>query len=205
MNKDLVQLAEDYCEYFHQEQKRRAGNQEPYAVHPFAVRDILVRYGYDDPETQAIALLHDTIEDTELGQDKDEIEKRFGSVVYEGVYVLSNNTGGKYAQGLGPLFQSQGIQFMEDNGLLTPRAYKLRLLFGRNTFKRIKIADMIHNTSSLPDLSKEGIAKKLEDAETFYIPLGRLVAPVMVNELASNITNYKQSDHFKKNFEQELF
>jgi hypothetical protein len=64
---------------------------------------------------------------------------------------------------------------------------------------------MIHNTSSLPDLSKEGIAKKLEDAETFYIPLGRLVAPVMVNELASNITNYKQSSHFKENFGQELF
>ena len=197
---NLVELAEQYCLYFHQEQRRKGGNQLPYATHPFAVRDILVKYGYNDQETQAIALLHDTIEDTELGQRKDEIEKRFGTVVYEGVYILSNNTPGKHAQQLLPLFESLGIQLIGQNGTLTPQAYKARILFSRDTIKRIKIADTIHNTRSLPDLSKAGIERKLHDAEEFYIPLGRCVAPVMVEELVTNVADYRATEHYRTLF-----
>src|SRR3989338_3140093 len=125
MDQNLVVLAEDYCRHFHEQQRRRGGNQEPYASHPFAVRDILVKHGYDDPETQVIALLHDVIEDTELGQRKDEIEKRFGTIVYECVYILSNNTVGKHAIAFVPLFQQLGIQFVGPGWNLTPEAYKL--------------------------------------------------------------------------------
>ncbi len=199
-SKDIVALAEQYCTLFHQMQKRKGGNQEPYEIHPFAVRDILVRYGYDNPETQAIALLHDTIEDTELGKSKTEIEKRFGTVIYEGVYILSNNTVGKNAQILTPLFDTLGVQLMDENGILTPQAYKLRILFSRDSIKRVKIADMIHNTSSLPDLNRSGIERKLEDADRFYIPLGRTIAPIMVNELITNIANYRESEHYRMNF-----
>ena len=66
VSKDLIKLAEEYCTYFHKPEKRKGGNQEPYKTHPFSVRDILVRYGYDDSETQAMALLHDTIENPVL-------------------------------------------------------------------------------------------------------------------------------------------
>ena len=200
MEKNLVVLAEEYCRLFHQQQRRRGGNQEPYTSHPFAVRDILVRYGYDDPETQAIALLHDVFEDTELARNKDEIEKRFGTVVHESVYLLSNNTVGKHARAFVPLFEQLGIKFIGQDGNLTPEAYKLRILLARDTVKRVKIADVIHNTSSLPDLSKTGIERKLYDAETFYIPLGKCVAPVMVSELVTNVTNYKASEHYRKLF-----
>src|SRR3989338_3026829 len=200
MVKNLVQLAEEYCRIFNQSQKRKGGNQEPYESHPFAVRDILVKYGYDTTETQAIALLHDTIEDTELGKNKHEIEKRFGTIIYEGVYALSNNTLGEHHFKLLPLFQQLGIELISENNILTPQAYKIRLLFSRDSVKRVKIADTIHNTSSLPDLSKTGIERKLHDAETFYIPIGLCVAPVMVNELIMNVTNYKASKHYKKTF-----
>jgi (p)ppGpp synthase/HD superfamily hydrolase len=198
--KNLVELAEQFCIHYHDGQKRKAGNQEPYSNHPFAVRDILVVNGYDDSETQAIALLHDTIEDTVLGDFKDEIETVFGLTVYEGVYVLSNNTVGKHADRFSPLFESLDVQLTDERRMLTPEAYKLRILFSRNAIKRIKIADMIHNTSSLPDLKPEGIKRKLEDAETFYIPLGRAVAPIMVGKLERNIANYKQSSHYRENF-----
>jgi (p)ppGpp synthase/HD superfamily hydrolase len=200
MAKDIVKLAEKCCVYFHDMQKRKGGNQEPYSVHPFAVRDILVRYGYDDDETQALALLHDTVEDTELGKFKQEIEKRFGTVVYEGVYVLSKNTTGKNAGKLSCLFDSLGVKMVGADGFLTPQAYKLRLLFNRDSVKRVKIADMIHNTEDLSDLSKGGIEKKIVDAEIFYIPLGKIVAPIMVCELATNISNYMHSDHYKRTF-----
>jgi len=187
MEKNLVVLAEEYCRHFHEQQRRKGGNQDPYASHPFAVRDLLVKYGYDEPETQAIALLHDVFEDTELTQNKDEIEKRFGTVVHEGVYILSNNTASKYAQAFIPLFEQLGIEFIDQDGILTPQAYKVRLLFSRYSVQRIKIADVTHNTNSLPDLSKTGIERKLQDAETFYIPLGRCVAPIMVNELVTSM------------------
>src|SRR3989344_5169633 len=157
MSKNIINLAEEYCLHFHKGQKRKGGNKEPHATHPFAVRDILVKHGYDDPETQAIALLHDTIEDTKLGQKKDEIEKRFGTVVYEGVYILSRNTVGKHAREFVELFKQLGIQLVGSDGDIHPEAYKLRILFARDTIKRVKIADTIHNTSSFPDLSKTGI------------------------------------------------
>lgn len=199
MEKDIVRLAEEYCTHFHRGQKRKGKNQEPYAVHPFAVRDILVKYGYAHPETQAIALLHDTIEDTELNKAKQDIEKVFGTAVYSGVYVLSNNTIGKHAKSSVPLFKGLGLEYL-DHGRLSQDAYKLRLLFSRNAVKRVKIADMVHNTESLPDISIKGIAKKISDAETFYIPLGKSIAPIMVRELIRNIENYKKSAHYKEVF-----
>jgi (p)ppGpp synthase/HD superfamily hydrolase len=202
MEPDLVKLAEGYCKHYHDEQRRKAGNQPPYSTHPFAVRDILVKYGYVDDETQAIALLHDTFEETALADNQAEIKNRFGRAVYDGVYVLSNNTGGQYGEQLEPLFQLLGAQFLDEKGFLTPEAYKLRLLFSRPKFKRVKIADMIHNTISLPDLGLEGIARKIEDAETFYIPLGNIVAPIMVKELIENINNYKSSAHFNEHLEE---
>ncbi|MBU2524343.1 HD domain-containing protein [Patescibacteria group bacterium] len=198
MVNNLVDLAEEYCKHFHKSQKRKGGNQEPYISHPFAVRDIMVKYGCGNPENQAIALLHDTIEDTVLGEHKSEIEKRFGMAVYHGVYVLSRNTPGKHAQKLDPLFRMYGVEYIDEHGLLTPKAYKLRLLFSKESIKRIKIADMIHNTTALPDLSDDGIRRKIKDAETFYIPIGKAIAPVMVKELEQNIENYKNSKHYER-------
>jgi len=199
-SEDLVQLAEQYCKHFHKTQKRKGGNQAPYHTHPHEVRDILVKYGYDSCETQAIALLHDTIEDTELGEYKSEIDKRFGPVIYHGVYILSNNTVGKYAEKLATLFKSLGVDYLQNNKKITPEAYKLRILFARDSVKCIKIADVIHNTQTLRDLNKAGIERKIKDAETFYVPLGKSVAPLMIQELIKNIENYKKSDHYKEMF-----
>jgi (p)ppGpp synthase/HD superfamily hydrolase len=200
MIKDIVKLAEEYCLYYHEGQKRKGGNQVSYAVHPFTVRDILVESGYDDPETQAIALLHDTVEDTKLVKTKREIESRFGPLVYNGVYVLSENTAGKFSEKLVPLFKNLGIEYLDEKGNLTSQAYKARLMFSRDTIKQVKIADMIHNTSSLSDLSLKGIEKKIHDAEEFYIPLGQAVAPIMVRKLIKNIAEYRDSEHYKQHF-----
>jgi|GEM_PF-1505371 len=199
-SRNLVTLAENYCLHFHAGQKRKGGNQDPYHVHPFGVRDILIRFGYDDPETQAIALLHDTIEDTVVQHNKSDIENRFGPLIYEGVYALSKNTPGKYEKGFTPLFHDLGVPFVDKNGLLTPQAYKLRIMFSRSTIKRIKIADMIHNTTTLPNLSKRGIERKLQDADTFYIPMGKVIAPIMVKELIENVENYRRSSHYRELF-----
>lgn len=200
MEKNLVALAEEYCKHYHKGQFRKGGNQEPYWVHPFAVRDILVKSGFATEEDQIVALLHDTLEDTDLMKRKKDIEKVFGSVAYDGVYVLSKNTLGSDYEGFGPLFLAQGIDLTNGNGKLTDQAYKLRLLFSRRAFQRIKIADMENNTENFQELSEKGIRKKLVDALIFYIPLGQVIAPVMVKGLERNVENYMQSTHYRETF-----
>src|SRR3989338_8286031 len=95
MERSLVDRAEEFCVQYHSGQMRK-NKSTPFAEHPFSVRDILVRNGYDDDETQAISLLHDTIEDTRLRENKRKIAEEFGTAVYEGVYILSKNTPGKH-------------------------------------------------------------------------------------------------------------
>ena len=69
--------------------------------------------------------------------------------------------------------------------------YKARLSFARRKAKRVKIADIIHNTQDLVSLKPEGIERKIRDSEDFYIPMGKKIAPLMVKELEKNIEDYR--------------
>lgn len=52
---------------------------------------------------------------------------------------------------------------------------------------------MIHNTQDLVSLTKPGsIDRKINDAEHFYIPMGKEIAPLMVGELERNLENYRR-------------
>ncbi|MBI2102945.1 HD domain-containing protein [Candidatus Woesearchaeota archaeon] len=181
ISSNLIELAREYCVHFHEGQWRKGRNQ-PYSTHPIEVAGILSRYGYTDVITQCIALLHDVVEDTEVITG--EIKDRFGYEIANGVFVLSKNT---IREGT-----RQSLARCLDLGILTEdQLYKVRLSFARDTVKRVKIADMIHNTQDLASLKKpESIERKVHDAEIFYIPLGREVAPLMVKELETNIGNY---------------
>lgn len=57
-----IELAKELAKHAHHDQ--RYGN-KPYTYHLNKVVTLLSNYGYDDPETQAAAWLHDIIEDTE--------------------------------------------------------------------------------------------------------------------------------------------
>ena len=73
----------------HRGQSRRDG-ETPYISHPARVALIVsARFGCQDPEVLAIALLHDTIEDT--GADYEDIAERFGTVVADGVAALTKD------------------------------------------------------------------------------------------------------------------
>ncbi len=168
---DKIELAKQYCTHYHDGQFRK-GSSLPYHTHPFAVADILARYGYDDAVTQCIAYLHDTVEDTPLRMDA--IMEVFGYEIGNGIYILSRNKG-KISEGR----------------KLTEEEYKLRLSFARNKIKRVKVADMIHNTSDLESLDAGGIEAKLRDAEGFYIPMGKEICPIMVKELVANVEGYR--------------
>jgi len=166
-----IELAQKHCRHLH-EGKFRKGSNQPYYTHPFAVAEILARNGYDDPVTQCIALLHDTVEDSSVGLDQ--IQELFGYEISNGVYILSRNKG-KVAEGR----------------KLTPEEYLQRLSFARRKIRRVKIADMIDNTKDLEVLSLTGIERKIRESEDFFIPLGKEIAPIMVQELIDNLENYR--------------
>ena len=73
-----VKKAYELAAKVHEGQKRLSG--EPYIMHPLSVALILARLGMDDASIIA-AMLHDTVEDTDLTND--EIKKEFGDTVAE--------------------------------------------------------------------------------------------------------------------------
>src|SRR3989344_393360 len=184
----LVALARRYCEEYHQGQTRR-GNGLPYSTHPVAVAEILARQGYNDLATQCMALLHDIIEDA--GLVPKEIKNQFGFEIAHGIYVLSRNT-----------ITADNLEFMNNAigrrsdpafELTEEHLYKLRISCAPDKVKRVKIADMIHNTTDLGTLRPTGIARKIDDSKRFYIPIGRVVAPPLADELEANVNAYEQA------------
>lgn len=170
---DKIDLARKYCLQYHKGQTRKFSD-APYSSHPYAVVEILDKYGYNDEVIQCIAYLHDAVEDTPLQMD--EIMDVFGFEIANGVYIMSKNKG-KITEGK----------------KLTLDEYKMRLTFSRKKVQKVKIADMIHNTRDIEKLDIAMREKKIKDATRFYIPLGKKICPIMVNELIENIEKYTKS------------
>lgn len=70
---EKIRKAYHYAEKLHQGQKRQSG--EPYITHPLNVAYILAEM-HADTDTICAALLHDTIEDTDI--TKEELAREFG-------------------------------------------------------------------------------------------------------------------------------
>ena len=209
----MVQLAQKYCESYH-DGKIRKGNSQPYSSHPFRVRDLLLKLGHDDEITQCIALLHDILEDTALSEQ--ELYYVFGYEIYFGVCTLSRNiTIPKMMPEIHlnppPLFSSinqrscsllnrEHITLFTDPKKQENSHYKERIFHSADHIKRIKIADQIDNTSDLHVLSSNGIQRKLEDSLHFYIPLALQLDPRLANMLSQNIFEYVNPQHFQEKF-----
>ena len=83
----LIKKAYEYAKKYHGDQLRKSG--EAYIVHPLQVAYILSTLGLDD-STICAALLHDTLEDTNL--NKEDLIQNFGEEIAElvdGVTKLS--------------------------------------------------------------------------------------------------------------------
>ena len=148
--KDLEKIRQAYffAKECHEGQFRKTG--EPYIIHPLHTALILTTV-YADSDTIIAGLLHDTIED--CGEDKETIEKQFGSVVAKLVYGVSK---------LGR------INFSTENEYLIE--YYKKIIVGMSEDVRViivKLADRLHNMRTLyalPVDKQKKIAK-----ETFEI------------------------------------
>ncbi|MEI7511265.1 MAG: HD domain-containing protein [Candidatus Peregrinibacteria bacterium] len=148
-----VKKAYFLAEKIHKGQKRKSGI--PYIHHPIAVAISVCDAGLEEDSICA-ALLHDTLED---GANPEEIEniimKEFGKNVYFLVQALSKDprAGTKDEQQKDYLIRFQEAASMDPDVVF------------------IKLADLIHNLSSISALSVESKEKWTNELKHQYYPI----------------------------------
>lgn len=141
----------------HKNQKRK--NNDPYITHPLAVAHTLISWGMDIDSVIA-GILHDTVEDTDLSLDN--IESLFGQNVaslVDGVTKIS-----KARSGMDNL--ENYLPETRDNlsKLLIATGQDIRVII-------IKLADRLHNLSTLQHLSKAKQKKIARESLEVFGPM----------------------------------
>lgn len=157
----------DACEFgdiAHIKDKRKSG--EPYITHPIAVAEILAGFRLDR-DTIIAAILHDTVEDTEVNDEQ--IAQRYGTVVsrlVDGVTKLKSSMHNKQ-ENKAATFHKILIATLADPRVLI-----------------IKLADRLHNMSTLDAVRPEKQQATARETLDFYVPFARLMG---LNDIADYI------------------
>lgn len=165
VNEALLNKAYVYAMQKHGHQKRASG--DPYFSHPLEVAAILTDMHLDEA-TIAVALLHDTIEDTTA--TRQEIDEAFGSEIGELV---------------------EGLTKLKKLDLVTKKAEQAenlrKLLLAISADVRVllvKLADRLHNMRTLNHVPVHKRARIAEETMEIYAPLaGRMGMQDMREEL----------------------
>ncbi|MBN2530948.1 MAG: bifunctional (p)ppGpp synthetase/guanosine-3',5'-bis(diphosphate) 3'-pyrophosphohydrolase [Deltaproteobacteria bacterium] len=177
-NTDLVMEAYQYSLEKHKGQKRRSG--EPYIVHPMSVAKIAADMGLCEPSICA-ALLHDVVEDTDT--TKEEIREKFGkdvALLVDGLTKLDNVHFVHKEERQAESFRKMLIATVDD----------IRILL-------IKLADRLHNMSTLAALPPEKQERISQETRDIYAPLaGRLGLAWLKADLDDLSFKYLEPDKY---------
>ncbi len=124
---------------------------EDYYYHPFNVAKILLDKGVSEEETLASAILHDCIEDL-ADCDKAKIAELTNQGIAKTVELLSKKKDLDY----------------KDEGIM--REY-LDNIMKNGKAVAVKIADRMHNMSTLSNISEEKRLEKWSETRKYYLPL----------------------------------
>ncbi len=164
-DENLLNKAYVYAMTKHGEQRRASG--DPYFSHPLEVAAILTELKLDE-ETIAVALLHDTIEDTDA--TRKEIDQMFGSrigILVEGLTKLKRLE----------LVSKQAEQAENLRRLLLAVSDDIRVLL-------VKLADRLHNMRTLHHVKQQKRSRIAAETMEIYAPLaGRMGMHDMREEL----------------------
>ena len=151
-DKIKIHEAYDCATEAHEGQKRRDGSD--YVTHPIAVAEIVAEMGLD-AESLISALLHDCIEDTELGYDK--IKAKFGKEVADIVEGVSKLTRMPYTS-------KEEAQIENLRKMFLAMGKDIRVIL-------IKIADRLHNMRTIEFHKPEKQREKALETMEVYAPL----------------------------------
>lgn len=177
-----IEHAIDFATAAHKGQKRKSG--EAYITHPLSVAAILIDWGMDI-DTIVAGILHDTVEDTPITLT--DIENNFGhdiAFLVDGVTKVS--------------IARSGMKDLTDYlPQTTNNLSKLLIAVGQDVrVIIIKLADRLHNLTTLQHMSKEKQKKiALESLEVFgpmadRLGMGRV--RTQIEELAFSYLNPKE-------------
>ena len=147
-----IQRAYELAQRKHLGQFRKTG--EPYITHPLAVTQILADYGLD-ADTLGAALLHDTVEDTDVTIE--EVEADFGPEVarmIDGVTKLDRIRFGSREEAQAATIRKMVVAMAQD----------VRVLL-------IKLADRLHNLRTIGPLPVEKQERIGRETLEVYAPL----------------------------------
>ncbi len=178
-DENLLNRAYVYAMQKHGAQKRASG--DPYFNHPLEVASILTDMKLDDA-TIAVALLHDTIEDTDA--TRAEIDQLFGAEIGE---IVDGLTKIERLQ----LVTREEAQAENLRKLLLAISADVRVLL-------VKLADRLHNMRTLDFMPPEKQQRIAEETMDIYAPLaGRMGMQDMRSELENLAFRTLQPDHYK--------
>ncbi|MBP3923260.1 MAG: bifunctional (p)ppGpp synthetase/guanosine-3',5'-bis(diphosphate) 3'-pyrophosphohydrolase [Ruminiclostridium sp.] len=150
---EKIKAAYDLADEAHKGIVRTSG--DPYISHPVAVAYILVEKFSMDTDTICAALLHDVVEDTDIGLDV--LQKKFGEDVarlVDGVTKI----------GRVPLNTREEQQAENIRKILIAMSKDLRVII-------IKLADRLHNMRTLDCRPPEKQCKTSLETMNFYAPI----------------------------------
>jgi guanosine-3',5'-bis(diphosphate) 3'-pyrophosphohydrolase len=148
---DIVRAAYAYADNAHEGQMRRTGHK--YITHPVAVASILAGM-HVDHQTICAALLHDVLEDTEVG--KATLDDLFGPQVTEIVDGVSK---------LSKIFRTRAEAQAENfQKMAMAMAKDIRVIM-------VKLADRLHNMRTIGVMSSEQRKRIARETLDYYAPI----------------------------------
>ncbi|HLP18918.1 MAG TPA: RelA/SpoT family protein [Chitinophagales bacterium] len=177
--KKMIRVAFELAMESHKDMRRKSG--EPYVMHPIAVAKIVSEEMGLDATSVICALLHDTVEDTEVTLE--EVEKTFNKEVSKIVDGLTKISG---------IFDlNSSIQAENFRKLLLTLNDDIRVIL-------IKLADRLHNMRTLDSLKREKQLKIASETMFLYAPLAhRMGLYAMKTELEDLALKYTEPDLYR--------
>ena len=187
----IIREAYDCAEYLHRNQLRQSG--EPYIIHPLNVAYILSEM-QADRDTICAALLHDTIEDTNITYD--EIKNTFNSEIaklVDGVTKISKMN-----------FSTKEEQnFANTRKIITSLTQDVRIII-------IKLADRLHNMRTIQYKSEFKQKENAIETLKIFVPLAYYLGAYRIkSELEDisfrclDISEYQRIEYDIKKIEKE--
>ena len=181
-DKGLLRRAFEMSVEAHKDMRRKSG--EPYIMHPLAVARIVVEEIGLGVTSSICALLHDTVEDTEITLE--EISRDFNpqiAKIIDGLTKISNVV---------DLKADTTIQAENFRKILLTLADDPRVIL-------IKLADRLHNMRTLDSMSREKQLKISSETTYIYSPLAhRLGLYEIKSEMEDLAMKYTQADIYEE-------
>ncbi|OYU96819.1 MAG: RelA/SpoT family protein [Bacteroidetes bacterium B1(2017)] len=178
-DKDLIRKAFQLSLEAHKNMRRKSG--EPYILHPLAVAQICAEEIGLGVTSVICALLHDTVEDTDITLDL--IRLQFGdkvAIIIDGLTKIS----GVFDQ------PDRSIQAENFKKMLLTLSDDVRVIL-------IKLADRLHNMRTLDSMSPKSQLKIASETAYVYAPLAhRLGLYALKSELEDLSTKYLQAENY---------